>query len=542
MPSVDSILNEHVTLKVDCIDRLYLNGYVPKLQRPENLWWFLTEHRGCPVVSPILLKKLTDDFVRKIERFIKQYEVPVVHFNKGDKKEEIAREYLDCFDEEQGVVMVGIAQEKVSSFRSYQKDRGKPRRPGQPPCYAFYRGSVQVNQYYFYILDRDFGLCFIKFSSYVPFTVRIWVNGHEWTKRQLDQAGIGYQALDNGFLSCDDPEALQNMCDSFSAEHIEVFFRKWLRRLPHPFTKADRKKGFLFELSILQFEMSTTQVFDRPLSGRLFFEEVIRENLDIGRPDNVSIIFDRRVTRRTPSRFRTRVLTSGVIPSLRFDYKATKVKQYFKLERALRTETTINDTYDFKIGRKLCNLYRLRTIGTNVNRRLLNLESVAHHCAIASQTVERVVLPTVDEDENKAPALRWGDPRVMALFSAICCFAAAPEGFTNKTLRPRVRSLFVPGPSGYTTNRMSYDLRRLVKNGIIARVPRTHRYVLTQQGRKIALFMTKTYVRVVRPVFQRLDPAVPEDASGQLKRAWKQCERELEKIVADARIARSTVD
>ena len=91
--------------------------------------------------------------------------------------------------------------------------------------------------------------------------------------------------------------------------------------------------------------MSCTQVFDKPLSGRLFFEQVIRENLDIGRPDQVSLIFDRRVTRRTPGQFRTRVLTAGVTPSLRFDYKATKVKQYFKLERALRTETT--DSHQF---------------------------------------------------------------------------------------------------------------------------------------------------------------------------------------------------
>lgn len=100
MPSVESLLSEHVTLKVDCVDRLYLNGYVPKLQRPENLWWFLTEHRGCSVVSPILLKKLTDEFVRKIERFVKQHDVPVVRFEKGDKKEEIAREYLNRFDGE----------------------------------------------------------------------------------------------------------------------------------------------------------------------------------------------------------------------------------------------------------------------------------------------------------------------------------------------------------------------------------------------------------------------------------------------------------
>lgn len=537
MPTVESLLKDNVTLKVECIDRLYLNAYVPRLQRPQNLWWFLHEHRRCPVISPVLVKRLTDDFVRKIDRFAKTNEVPVVHFEKGVCKEAIAQNKLEVFEQDEGVVLIGVAQERISSFRSYQKDKGQSRRPGQPPCYAFYRGSVHVNQYYFYILDRDFGLCFIKFSSYVPFTSRVWVNGHEWAKRQLAQQGIEYEALDNGFFACDDPEALQKTCDSFSVEHIETFFRKWLRRLPHPFTAEDRKAGFRYDLSILQLEMSTTQVFDKPLSGRLFFEQVIRENLDIGRPDRVSLIFDRRITRRTPGRFRTRVLTAGVTPSLRFDYKATKVKQYFKLERALRTETTINNANDFRVGKRLRNLDRLRVIGRNVNHRLLSLECVAHHCAIASQTVESVVLPTVDEDEHRAPALRWGDPRVMALFSAICSFAAAPEGFTNRNLRRRVGMLHDPGPAGYSASRMSYDLRRLRAKGIVVRVPNSHRYMLTAQGRRIALFMTKSYVRVVRPIFQRLDPQLPEDTPGPLRRAWKSCEAELDKVVVQARLA-----
>ena len=261
-PTVESLLKDNVTLKVECIDRLYLNGYVPRLQRPENLWWFLHEHRGCPVMSPVLVKRLTDDFVRKIHRFAEANAVPVVHFDKGDCKEAIAQKKLEQFEGEEGVVMIGVAQEKISSFRSYQKDKGQPRRPGQPPCYAFYRGPVHVNQYYFYLVDRDFGLCFIKFSSYVPFTVRVWVNGHEWAKRQLEHRGIGYQALDNGFFACDDPDALQAICDGFGGAHIEAFFRKWLRRLPHPFTAEDRKAGFRYDLSILQLEMrSSTSPF-----------------------------------------------------------------------------------------------------------------------------------------------------------------------------------------------------------------------------------------------------------------------------------------
>ncbi len=536
MPNIETLLREHVTLNVHCVDRLYLNGYVPRLQRPENLWWFLTEHRGWPVPSPQMIKRLTDDFVGSIEAFAAKHRIPVVRFQGAQRKEDVARQHLARFKRPEGVVMIGVAQEMVPGFRVYQKDRGRPRRRGQPPCFAFYRGQIHVNQYYFYLLDRDFGLSFIKFSSYAPFGVRVWVNGHEWAKRQLTRQGVRYQELDNGFFGCDAPDALQRVCDSFGADHVDRFFRRWLSRLPHPFTRRDREAHFRYQLSILQMEVSLTQVFDRPLHGREFFEEVIRDNLDIGRPDRVQLLFERRVTKQTPGRFRTRVLTDGVQPSLRFDYKHTRVKQYFKLGRALRTETTFNDTYDFEIGRNLGNLPRLLTLGRHINNRLLTLERVAHNCAIASKTVERIVLPTVD-DGQRAPALRWGDPRTTALLSALCAFVIAPEGFTNRTLRDRVGALHDAGPAGYTQARMSYDLRRLRLKGLVTRLPNRHRYILTPLGRRVALFMTKSFSRLVRPVLHRVDPDLPVDASDELRRAWLSCDRALDSAVAAARLA-----
>lgn len=379
-------------------------------------------------------------------------------------------------------------------------------------------------------------MAFIKFSSYAPFNIRVWVNGHEWAKRQLDRKSIPYQSLDNGFLSCDLAPVLQQVCDSLGADDVDTFFRRWLKRLPHPFTANDRAAGFRYQLSILQMEVSLTQVFDRPLHGREFFEEVIRENLDIGRPDQVQLLFQRRVTKQTPSTFRTRVITDGVQPSLRFDYKHCRIKQYFKLERALRTETTFNDTYDFAVGRNIRNLAHLRSIGRNINHRLLTIERVAHNCAIASRTVEKIVLPTID-DGQRTPALRWGDPRTMALSAALCAFILTPEGFANRTLRERVAALHDPGPRGYSPARMTYDLRRLRLKGLVQRLPRSHRYVLTPQGRRIALFMTKSYARLVRPVLHRVDPALPANADDPVRRAWLACERALDHAIAHARIA-----
>ncbi len=236
------------------------------------------------------------------------------------------------------------------------------------------RASAVVNQFYFYGLDDDFGPFFFKYGTYFPYTAKCCLNAHHWAQRQAAKAGIGFSALDNGFATCDDPDALQAICASFGPDHVRAFVDKWLSRLPRPLTEADRLAGYDHDISMLQAEFSLTQVLDRPTTGRVFFEEVIRDNLDAGRPERVSLIFDRTVRRRGPrptqSRFRTRVLTTGVTPSIHVDYKHSAIKQYFKLNHAIRTEMTVNDTADFGIGRRLHNLPALAAVGFKANRRL----------------------------------------------------------------------------------------------------------------------------------------------------------------------------
>src|SRR5207244_3952530 len=211
-------------------------------------------------------------------------------------------------------------------------------------------------------------------------------------KRQLAKEGIAFDALDNGLLSCANRARAQAICDGLDAPLIDGLLRKWLARLPHPFSAADRDAGYRYDVSILQAEFALTQVLDRPLSGRLLFEEVIRENLDLGRPSQVQLIFDRRVTKQTTKRFRfrTRVITQGVVPSLYVDYKHSRIKQYHKEGRALRTETTINDAHDFKIARRLSHLSALRKVGFHANRRLLDVQRISHDCAIGEAAFARV--------------------------------------------------------------------------------------------------------------------------------------------------------
>jgi hypothetical protein len=502
--SVATILRDHVTLEVESFDRLYLNVYVPTLQRVPGVLRFFRDHRGQPIASSALMAPISATFVAAIKAFVEREGVPLVEFKRGQRKDDIAKEHLARFDRDEGILFVGRAQEKVSVFRTEKRHNKTSGRP-----YAWITpSSAIVNQFYIYAVDRDFGPFFLKFSSYFPYTGRLCLNGHEWAKRQLAKEAIAYEPLDNGFRSCADPARLQAICDGLGPSHIESLLRKWLARLPNPYTDADRAAGYRYELSVLQAEVSLTQVFDRPQTGRIFFEEVIRENLDLGRPDQVGLIFDRRVIRTTPGPFRTRVITEGVVPHLYVDYKRSRIKQYHKEGRALRTETVINDAYDFGIGKRLVNLPALREVGAQANRRLLDVQRISHDPALGETTFGQLTHPR-EVDGQRASALRFADQRTQQLLSALVIFRLAPAGFRAADLRRHLAPLLGLSPDQLRQGRLSYELRRLRLHGLIERIPRSHRYRVTDLGFRTATFFSRAYARLIRPGFAQLIDSRP---------------------------------
>ncbi len=535
-PSVAEILRSHVTLETEGIDRMYLNVYVPKLQYPSGVATFLRQHRGARFASSVLLQPISDAFVAKMETFAETRQIMVLPFRKGQRKDDLAKEALAVFTKAggtEGILFVGKAQEKTPVIRTEKRHN---ERTGRPYPWLVW-STAMVNHWYWYCVDADFGPFFLKFSSYFPYTAKVCLNGHEYLKRQLTKAGMAFAALDNGLLSCADPKRAQTIMDRLSAEKIEGLVRKWLRLLPSPFAPADTRAGYRYDISVLQAEFSLTQVLDRPATGRLFFEAVIRENLDIGRPSQVQLIFNRRITRQTPGRFRTRVITEGVTPSLHLDYKRSRIKQYHKEGRALRTETTINNTRDFAIGRRLTrdNLAALRRVGFHANRRLLDVERLSHDCAVGDTVFTHLHGPIV-VDAQRASALRFGDPRVQVLLCALICFRLLPRGFSHADLKAQLTLLLGAGATPITAGRMTYDLRRLRLHGLIARIPKTHRYRLTDFGLRAALFSTRSYARLLRPGFAIV---IPDTVAGDLplRRAFQQVERVMDRRCAEAKLA-----
>ena len=507
----------HVGLDISCLDRLYLNGYVAKLQTPGGVVYFFRDHRGKPIVSPALFEPIGNKFRRDIKDWAQASGIPLVRFAAGERKADVMAPYLDAAAAagRSQVVAVGCAQEFQRVWTARKRDTD----PGGCPQFSFTKEQRRVSVFYVYIFDEQMGPGFIKICSYFPYPVKAWINGHEWAKRQAAAAGIGFTALSNGFASCEDPAGLQAICDRFGPGTVQVWFERWMARIPLPLTGADRDAGYWWELSMRQIETSRTLVFDEDCHARAFFEALLCENMDLGRPENVELLFRRGQRLGRPAippaggGFRTAIDRYCHMVTVNVFYKNSRLKQYLKDGIALRIETVINAPGDLGCNRTLPNLPGLQAKARAINARLLHTETVGQGTALVSPVIERITRPTLTGEGRKAPALRFGDLRVQALAGATAAMLFTVTGITNRSLRALMTGLL---HRPYSMNQASYDLARLARNDLIRRVPGRNRYTLTRDGLLFAHFYTKVYDHVLRPLMAPDRPNAPPELTAAL--------------------------
>jgi len=507
----------HVALDISCLDRLYLTGFVARLQTPGGVVYFFHDHRGKPIVSPALFEPIGDKFRREIRDWAQASGIPVIRFRAGERKADVMAPYLTAaaVAGRSQVVAIGCAQEFQRVWTARKRDTD----PGMCPQFSFTREQRRVSVFYVYIFDTKMGPGFIKICTYFPYPVKVWLNGHEWAKRQALAAGIGFTELSSGFAACDDPAGLQQICDSLGPGHVQAWFERWMSRIPLPLTSADRDAGYWRELSMRQIETSRTLVFDDDVHARAFFEALLCDNMDLGRPENVELLFRRGQRAGRPAipppggGFKTKIDRYCDLVTLNVFYKNSRLKQYLKDGVALRIETVVNDPKDLRCNRLLPNLPELQAKARAINTRLLETEAVGQGTALVSPVIERITRPTVTDEGRKAPALRFGDLRVQALAGAIAAMLFAVPGITNKTLRGLMTGLL---NRTYSMNQASYDLSRLARNDLIERIPGRNRYTLTRDGLLFAHIYTKVYDHVLSPLMTPDRPNAPPELARAL--------------------------
>ena len=535
MGTVATLLAEHVSFRCTSVDRIGIRGYVAGLQHEGGLVKFLLQ-RGYRIPSPAALNHNRERLGAELDALVAATGVPMVRFKGRESKEDLARPYQDTAlaAGRPGLVLVGKAQERTSSWRGFVDDAHPQHRPSHPHI-VWRRQSSVPDHWYFYFADPEWGPAFLKLCSYAPYPVWVCANGHEWAKRQLTKAGIEFLALDNGLRSVADPTAARRLCARLGAGHLRDLLRRMTAVVPDPLNAADRRVGFDWSYSIAQLEVSDTAVFDQPRRARAWFEAAIGGHLDLGRPERVALVVNRRVVNRgrfkTPGRFATEVIARDVAPQLQIHYKSSKAKAYLKEGRALRVETTVNNPSDFDLHKTLTaeNWRALRRLGAETNARFLAALGEGGAGFPDPATLESVVLPSV-HDGQRAPGLRFGDPRTMALLGSVAAFAHVIGGLTNRSLRAQMAALWRPA---YSSAQASYDLRRLRLKGFVERIGGTNTYRVTAQGLRLAAFFSQLASRVVVPALSDLAalarPRPP--APRPLAEAWRHYERQLDQLL-----------
>lgn len=542
MGAIASVLADHVSLRIRCVDRIGWAGYVPNLMHEGGLVAFLL-HRASLVgtrniPSPALLGHNHDRLVVDFDRFVADHHLEVVRFRRGDSKETIARRHqlAAAAEDRPGVVLVGKAQERTDIWRGWV-DKDSPLSFRTHPHFAFSRQSAMPDHWYFYLWDREWGPALIKLATYAPYGLWVMCNGHEWAKRQLAAAGIGFDELDNGLWHVEDPAVAQRICSRLGSGHLRSLIDRWLPFLPSPLTAADHRAGYRWAFSVRQLEIADTAVFDRPALARAWFEAAIRDHVDLGRPDKVRVVFDRQLRLRgknqTPGSFSTQVITPGTRARIEIRYKTSGAKAYLKEGKALRVETTINNAAHFDLRKTLNadNWRALRRTGEAINDRFLAALGEGSAGPPDAAILQGIVLPTV-HDGQRAPGLRFGEPRVMALFATIASFEHVTRGLTNRGLREHMADLYDPD---YNSRQATYDLRRLRLKSLVERVEGTHTYRVTARGRAIATFFTRLAARVVVPALTGLDSVPPPAprAPSPLVAAWRAYDTEVRKLAKE---------
>jgi hypothetical protein len=400
--NVNEILDGHVVLDLECLDRIYLNAYVPKLQVGGQVVTFFSQQRNQPIASPVLFQKMGEAFRHGVASFAKRHQIPIIRFARHDRQIDVSQPYFKAA-RRPGVIAIGVAQEFQSVLTAYDHSTkaGKPKAVGSR--FAFVKEDRRVTVYYFYVADAEFGLGFIKPCAYFPYPGKVWANGHEWAKRQAGAEGLAFTELANGFASCADPAPLQAICDRLGPSDLQAFFNRWMAIIPTPLTAADHDAGYWWELSMRQVETSRTLVFDAPRRARGFFEALVADNLDLGRPDEVQLTFGRQIRSNTDSQFSTKVVTRGVHVIVNVFYKHSRIKEYLKEGRALRIETVCNSPTDLGCKRRMHNLPELQAKARAANRQLLTIQRAGQGCAVSTALFERVALPSLEEGKEPEP-------------------------------------------------------------------------------------------------------------------------------------------
>ena len=534
MDRLSELLGRQVQFRYTAWDRIVLNGYLDRLQRPENIVYFFREVVGAPCVTPEVLMSRTAPYRAWVNRFAQEHGIPLLAAPTGERKEDVVAPYYRRFQEAEGLVCILTSTEQGRTFVSYTP-RYAP--SGGDPNYRQIRACrKRFLHYYFYLLDPVLGPMSLRVGTFLPFTLACFLNGHSFLARELTRAGVAFRQDDNALLAVADVAALEAAAERLTPRLIEQRCDQWARRLAPAFSPAERAALPLgYRYSIAQLELATDLIFHRAAPLKALFRRATEIGILLGGADRTTHLFGRRITQRYRGKLQT-VLDrrNEGQPILRSYYHSSFVKQYEKGDRLLRTETCLNNTYDLGIGRHLEHLPELRDRMQATNLRYLEAQAELLASTVDAGDLADLARP-VQVGQRRVPGLKLEDERVVRLLEGLLHPGTFLADWTTREVHARLLARHRLAAEDYRLSQLRYDLAKLRAHGLVERLGTSRRYRLTPRGLKLGVLLVKLRTRLLGPLVTLAaepTPRRPTRNPSDVEAAFRQVDAALDQLCA----------
>jgi hypothetical protein len=491
----------HIVATLGCFDRVIFKGHLP-FGGDRHLNFFVDgvlRMRRKDFLP--FLEQCSQALVDHAKALASQADAPYIHLQDLHGKEATIHKLLNQRRHSAGLVAVLCCMETCRTVKLLH---------GQGRPYLAYRRRPQ-RVLYFYFVDPDFGLLYLRLQTWFPFTAQAYVNGHEWLARQLHQHASGFAQCDNAFSQLDDPALAQRLANRFAHLPWVKQLDRWFRSI-NPLLNQPWLEGRRYYWVIAQAEYSTDVLFRSPGELADLYPRLLdHAALQFSAQDILTFL-----GRRLHPCFDGEVLTSckkDRQPGARIKHRVKNnwLKMYDKFGRILRIETVINQPREFKVrrwrtrrGRRqllwcpmnkgVANFYHYHDVAAAANRRYLNALAVVERPCASAKQAERVSAP-VRFHGRRRRALNLLRPEEQRLFFAVLQGESRLHGFRNRDV---ARVLFPHPPATQAQKRsrtahISRLLQLLRAHGLIAKIPRSQRYRITAKGE--AIMSTAIYLR-----------------------------------------------
>lgn len=479
--SLETMYQERLRFSYCSFDRIVIRGHVPVLQGKEGggvVAWARSLEPDA-ILTSSWFEEWATKFHVNVKKFATEHHIPIIAARRNQEKNEISREYLPKEPDFTGVYLIIQAREMTYSFTGQ-----KSKHNSNPRHRNIIRQDRCVDHFYFYLVDKYWGPICVRFSSHLPFNVKVYLNGNRWLGREAAAHLMDVKTDDNVIIECNDARRLQTMADSLDQQKIRSVCDHWAYRLLPVLTYQQRHHSqFKYEWFLDQVEYSHNMVFKSPWSLTQLFHQHIGINYEHFHPHQIERFFGHCHGRdyRAGVGLRLHHQTEAVTV-LRIRSRGCSLKQYNKGQRVFRSEITITNVKELHVQKSITNISRLSERMKNVLCSFQSAQASVHQAQCTGGELAALAQPGVVGQSHVA-GIKLDNERIMSLLALLPRLVRYAEGFRISELKGILDQV---SPERHSTSQISYDLRKLRAKKLIERVSGQRRYRVTTQGAAVA--------------------------------------------------------